>query len=74
MNFKIAALLIPKFKMDWVQKEDEQQEIIEQLKICLQPFCDEDKPEDINIANTNVCGDNFYIFKRKKANVAHCNC
>src|SRR5580765_2527135 len=77
MDLKISALLIPKFKLDWVQKDDEQQEIIEHFKLCLQSFCDDinynNKPEDINIVDTNVCDDNFYVFKRKKTNTTQSN-
>lgn len=66
---KISALLISRFKLDWVQENDEQQKIIEHFKLCLQSFCDNinynDQSEDTNI-DTNMYDDNFYIFKRKK--------
>lgn len=66
---KISALLISRFKLDWVQENDEQQKIIEHFKLCLQSFCDNinynDQSEDTNI-DTNMYDNNFYVFKRKK--------
>lgn len=59
-----------------MQKDDEQQEIIEHLKLCLQSFCDDinNTPEEhTNSVDTNVCDDNFHLFKRKKTNTMQSN-
>ena len=68
-------MLIPKFKLDWVQEEDEQQKIIEHLKLCLQSFWDdssESKSEDLNI-DIDKSYDTFFKFKRKKTSSVQLN-
>lgn len=77
MDLKISAILIPKFKLDWVEDNIERKELTEIFKLRLQTFCDNvpansdtsatDYFKDSTI--TDGIDDNFYIFRKKRAKI-----